>query len=119
MRYRRVVSGLVGVTLAAVLSPSCEASKSVPECERLEDYSCHCFPLCQLDYNSIIDSQDPQACNQAIADAYEKWRQCEGSCTVNCEYAWGTCALSHYRQVGKNPGHACGTAGKDAGSDGG
>ncbi len=102
--------------LVVVLGGGCEASQSNGACQKLQDYSCHCFPLCQLDYTDIIDSQDTQKCNQAILDAYAKWKRCDGTCTVNCEYGWGSCAFSHYRQVGENPVHPCG-AKKDAGGD--
>ncbi len=104
--------------LGILLSAGCEASRTNAACERLQDFSCHCFPLCELKYNSIIDSQDSQACDKALSDAYDEWKGCQGTCTPNCEYGWGSCALSHYRAVGKNPSQPCPAGGTDAGSDG-
>jgi hypothetical protein len=115
---RGLLAALLGALLVVVLASGCEASTSDPACQRLQDFSCHCFPLCQLDYSSIIDSQDAQACDKALTSAYDKWKRCQGSCTVSCEYGWGTCAFSHYREVGRSPALACGAGGKDAGSDG-
>ena len=106
------------LALAVALGSGCEASRSTTDCQRLQDFSCNCFPLCQLQYNNIIDSQDAQQCAQAVKDAYSYWKRCDGTCTANCQYGWGSCAFSHYQQVGESPAHVCGAA-KDAGGDGG
>lgn len=117
---RRPLAYLVTLALAVALAGGggCEAGRSNAACDQLQDLSCRCFPLCQAKYGSIIDSQDTQQCNQAVKDAYSYWKRCDGSCTPSCEYGWGSCAFSHYRQVGESPVQACG-AGKDAGGDAG
>lgn len=117
--HRRLLACLLTLALAVALGGGCQLGQSDTACNHLQDFSCHCFPLCQLDYSSVIDSQDSQKCNQAIKNAYNYWSpRCDGHCTPNCEYGWGSCAFSHYRQVGESPAHSCG-AGKDAGGDGG
>ncbi len=118
MRRHWAAAVVLAGTLAFLLSAGCGASRSEPACDRLQALSCQCFPMCQLEYSSTIDSQDATACQKAIDDAYSYWKRCAGTCTANCEYGWGSCALSRYRAAGKSADHACpGRA--DAGSDGG
>lgn len=119
MRCRVLFGCLLAAAIAIPLSSGCEAGQTNAACARLQDFSCHCFPLCLSKYNATIDSADTNACNKAIADAYAYWKpHCTKACTPNCQYGWGSCAQAHYREIGKSASHPCTANGKDAGADG-
>lgn len=110
--------GAVWLLLIALCLPGgCDASTSVPECDRLQHFSCDCFPLCQMDYVDIVDSRDAARCDQALRSAFAYWQTCAGKCGLNCQYGWGSCAISAYKSLGLDPGQQCAPAAADAGAD--
>ena len=102
--------------LLATLAAGCDATIDVPECDRLEAFSCDCFPGCQTDDQPVIDARDPAKCDDQLQRKFEYWQACESACTANCEYGWGTCAFEKYRQLGLEPSSSCPRP-SDAGTD--
>lgn len=114
---RRALATLTLLFAAAVVPGACNASISVPECDRLQSFSCDCFPECQLEYVDIVDSQDAGRCNQALRDAYAYWKICAGQCGPNCQYGWGACAFRAYASLAFAPKQECALPPADAGTD--
>ncbi len=114
---RNGLAALLLLLAAAALPGACDASISVPECDRLQNFSCDCFPECQLEYVDIVDSQDAGRCNKALRDAFAYWEICAGQCGPNCEYGWSACAFDTYQALGLAPKQECSAPPADAGTD--
>lgn len=108
---RRLLRALAGVVVLGSVPVGCNASNYNNDCTRLQNFSCTCFPNCQLDYTNVIDNQNGTDCTNTLKSAFAKWSSCSKSCTVNCQYGWGACAFGLYRQIGLAPQHECGANG--------
>jgi hypothetical protein len=101
----------LALTLAAA---ACNASSQVEECERLQSYSCGCFPLCQGDDRAAIESHDPGVCARRLEEDFRNWQACASGlrpsgmrCDQACTYGWGTCAFEVYQQAGLAADDVC------------
>lgn len=108
--WRWLRSGL-WLLLFAGLPVACNASNYNAACNRLQSFSCTCFPNCQLKYTNVIDAQNTANCTNTLKGAYNYWSSCSKSCTANCQYGWGACAFGLYREIGLAPQRECGADG--------
>jgi hypothetical protein len=105
---KRLVRWSLWVALLASLPAGCNASDYNDDCNRLQTFSCTCFPNCQTEDTNVIDAQNGTDCTNQLKSAYNYWSSCVKSCAVNCQYGWGACAFGLYRQIGLAPQHECG-----------
>ena len=96
---------------------SCDATKSVEQCDRLEQYSCHCFGACQAVDVAAINSMNGQTCDDQLRRDFETWQVCASGlrgngrrCDEACYQGWGPCAFEAYRAAGLGPANVCDAA---------
>lgn len=108
------------LALGLVTGGGCGLESEGMGCDRLEQFSCGCFPSCQQMDIAAIDSKKSEACDEQIRADFERFRECASNgCGGDCRYGWSSCAFEVYREVGLDPESVCLPYERDASADGG